>query len=213
MIIKFLNKENTMQIEYKGTKISTCKHVYEPAGDTFLMMDALEDINIKSTDSILEIGTGTGIIALYAAKRARHVTAVDINPYALECAKKNAELNNIKNIDFIKSNLFTNICKKYDVILFNTPYLPQEKSETTADIIEYAWNGGETGRETTDKFLDMVCHHLKEAGQILILDSDNSKYQDTLDMLRKKGLESKIVKRMNLFFEELVVVLAKKAII
>ena len=199
-----------MQIENKGTKISTCRHVYEPSEDTFLLIDSLEYLNIKPRDNILEIGTGTGIIALHAAKHASHVTATDINPYALECAKKNAELNNIKNIQFIKSNLFANISKRYDIIIFNPPYLPQTKSETSDDIIDCAWNGGKDGRETTDKFLDQTSLYLKETGQILILDSSKSKYKKTFDTLEKKGFTVKIVKRTSLFFEELVVILAKK---
>ncbi len=199
-----------MQIEHKGTKISTCKHVYEPSEDTFLLMDSLEYLNIKPTDNILEIGTGTGIIALHAAKHAKQVTATDINPYALKCAKKNANLNNINNIEIIKSNLFANISKKYNIILFNPPYLPQEKSETSGDIIDCAWNGGESGRETTDKFLNLAPLYLKETGQILILDSSKSKYKKTLDTLKKKGFTVKIVKHTNLFFEELVVIHARK---
>ncbi|RLG13869.1 MAG: methyltransferase [Candidatus Nanohalarchaeota archaeon] len=199
-----------MRIEHKGTKISTCKHVYEPSEDTFLLMDSLRYLNIRPTDNILEIGTGTGIIALHAAKHAKQVTATDINSYALNCAKKNAELNNINNIEIIKSNLFANISKRYNIIIFNPPYLPQEKSETSDDIIDCAWNGGKDGRETTGKFLNLAPLYLKETGQILILDSSKSKYKKTLDTLRKKGFTVKIVKRMNLFFEELVVIKAKK---
>ena len=198
-----------MQIEYKGTKISTCNHVYEPSEDTFLLMDSLDALNIKPTDTILEIGTGTGIIALHTAKCASHVTATDINPYALECAKKNASKNNIKNIQFIKSNLFTNITRKYDIIIFNPPYLPQAKEETTDDIIDCAWNGGKSGRETTGKFLDHAPLYLEEQGQILILDSGKSDYKKSIDTLEKKGFITKITKRLNLFFEELVVILAK----
>ena len=201
-------QKTTMQIEHKGTKISTCKHVYEPSEDTFLLMDSLEYLNIKPKDTILEIGTGTGIIAIHAAKHANHVTATDINPYALECAKKNA--NNIKNIQFIKSNLFAGINRKYNRIIFNPPYLPQEKSETSDDIIDCAWNGGKDGRETTGKFLNQAPLYLKETGQILILDSSKSKYEKTLDTLKKNGFTAKIVKRTSLFFEELVVIQAKK---
>ncbi|MFH1433241.1 MAG: HemK2/MTQ2 family protein methyltransferase [archaeon] len=199
-----------MEIDYKGVSVKTCDDVYEPAEDTFLLMDALESIDIKETDNVLEIGTGTGIIAIYAAKRARHVTAVDINPDAVDCAKMNAKRNNVKCMDVFQSDLFSNAGCRYDLIIFNPPYLPVGEGEATDEMIARAWNGGRSGREITDKFLVQAPSHLTQSGRIVILDSSKSRYQKTVEVLEKCGLDVKIACRMKFFFEELVVIIAKR---
>ena len=80
------------------------EHVYEPAEDTFLIA---EKMKITNNDIVLDLGTGCGILAVLAAKIAKKIIAVDINPHAIEYAKKNAEINLKKEKnDFRKGNLF-----------------------------------------------------------------------------------------------------------
>lgn len=198
-----------MQIEYKGTKIQTSDDVYEPSEDTFLLLEALDSIGLKETESVLEIGTGTGIIAIHMARHATSVTAVDINPHATECARKNAKANGIKNIEIKESDLFENVGKKYDLIIFNPPYLPEEKKDTKKDIIECSWDSGKSGRNTTDRFLKDAPLHLKDKGRIIIVGSSRSRYKKTVDALKKKGFAVSIIGRLNLFFEELAVIHAE----
>ncbi len=199
-----------MQIEYRGTQIQTCKHVYEPAEDTFLLLAALESQNLKEADRVLEIGTGTGIIAIHMAKTTKHVVAVDINQYAVECARNNTQRNRIKNIEIIESDLFQKVSGKYDVIIFNPPYLPTGKDEKVDDAVGCAWDGGRSGRKVTDKFLRQAPSYLTKTGKIIIIDSSKSKYQKTICALESSGFSAKIVKHLNLFFEELVVIMAER---
>ena len=111
-------------IKYQGMEFQTCNNVYEPAEDTFLLGD---NLMVRKSDSVLEIGTGTGIIAILASKKAQIVTAIDINKYAVECARINAEIN-IANVDIRLGNLFEPVIdEKFDLILFNTPYLPTKR--------------------------------------------------------------------------------------
>src|SRR3990167_44038 len=74
---------------------------------------------------IIDIGTGTGCIAIALAKffKNSEIFAIDINPVALELAKENAELNQIKNIKFVESDLFSNFNEKVDLIVSNPPYI------------------------------------------------------------------------------------------
>jgi len=74
---------------FKGCVFYVDENVYEPAEDTFLLA---ENLKVEPEDFVLDMGTGCGILAVLAAKKARKVVAVDINPYAIECAKKNAVL-------------------------------------------------------------------------------------------------------------------------
>ena len=126
-------------IKYQGMEFQTCEKVYEPAEDTFLLA---ENLKVKKTDRVLEIGTGTGIIAVITSKITENVIAVDINEYAVECARKNAKINQ-SDIDIRLGDLFDSVeDEKFDLILFNTPYLPTDEDERIDDELEVAWDGG-----------------------------------------------------------------------
>ena len=76
-------------------EIETDELVYVPSDDTFLLA---ENLDINYGDSVLEIGTGTGLVAMYASKLTDKVIATDINFNALELAEKNLKKNNINNV-------------------------------------------------------------------------------------------------------------------
>ena len=65
------------------------ENVYEPAEDSFLFA---ENLDVKEGERVLDVGTGCGILGIIAAKKAGEVVAVDVNPYAVRCAKENARL-------------------------------------------------------------------------------------------------------------------------
>ncbi len=128
--------------------------VYEPSDDSFLLID---NLNINPGEKVLEIGTGSGIVAMYASKVADEVVATDINFNAIEIAEKNFLLNNIDNINILFGDLFEPLKsegfnEKFDVILFNTPYLPTENDEVLEDDLNYAFDGGLDGRKIIDPF-------------------------------------------------------------
>lgn len=185
--------------ELYGLQIKTSGRVYEPAEDTFLLISALQKSDLKNK-TVLEIGTGSGIVALFAAQLAKSVIAVDINPNAVKCAKENAARNKIKNIKFKKSDLFKNISEKFDIIIFNPPYLPDEP--ITQDI---ALDGGPDGRKVIERFLICAPKFLNPKGKILLLESSLSHYEKTLEHIKKIGLSAEIVTRQKFDWEELVV--------
>lgn len=189
-----------MRISYKDLKIRFCEHVYEPREDSFLLADNLD---IKKTDKVLDVGTGTGIQALIAAKKAKEVTAVDFNKFAVKCAKENAKLNKLKNITVFGSNLFSRVKGKYDLITFNPPYLPT-KSE------DLAWDGGQDGREVINRFLNQFEKHLSKNGRVLMIGASLSDYKKTISILRKKEFRVSIKDKKKLPWEEIVVISANK---
>ncbi len=69
------------------------ENVYEPAEDSFLFAENLE---VEKGAQVLDVGTGCGILGIFAAEKAALVIAVDLNPYALRCAKENSALNNVR---------------------------------------------------------------------------------------------------------------------
>lgn len=190
-------------LELYGLKIGVCGNVYEPAEDTFLLISALEKMDLKEK-SVLELGTGSGIISLILAKRAKLIIAADINPEAVKCAKENAKLNGIKNAEFIESDLFSNIKEKFDIIIFNPPYLPCEK--ITSDI---ALDGGADGRKVIERFLEGAPKFLNPRGKIYILESSLSDYRKTLAQFKKYAVSAGIVARRKFDWEELVIIDAR----
>lgn len=192
--------------EYKDITYHTRPQVYQPAEDTFLLAGNLE---VERMSRALEIGTGTGLIAILTARRARQVIATDINPQALNCALKNIIDNKAYNVELREGDLFEPVAdEKFDLILFNTPYLPVDKDETVDEELDAAWNGGPTGRDVIDRFLDGVKDHLNPRGKIQLVQSSLSGNLETLQRLEELGFEASITAREKGFFEEMVVITA-----
>lgn len=189
-------------------KINIDDNVYIPAEDSYLLADNLE---IKQGQSVLEIGTGSGIVAMYASRLTDNITVTDINFDACELARKNFEDNGIENIEILFGNLFEPVKnRKFDVILFNTPYLPTEEDEVLDDTINYAFDGGLNGRKVIDLFLNEVGNHLNDNGIVQIIQSSLSGNEETLEKLDQLGFVSEIVAKEHFFFEDITLINAYK---
>lgn len=202
----WLNKK----VFFKKFVFKVHKNVYEPAEDSFLFA---ENLHVKKDEFVLDIGTGCGILAVVATDTAASVVAVDINPYAIKCARENARLNRVtEKTSFIQCDLFSpmRIAEKFDSILFNAPYLPSEPSEGKS-WLEHAWNGGITGRQVINHFISTAPRYMKENGCILLMQSTISNVDETLQRFAKKGLKTSIVAELAVpFFEKIVLVKAER---
>ncbi|MCL2157461.1 MAG: class I SAM-dependent methyltransferase [Methanobrevibacter sp.] len=187
-------------------EIETDEMVYEPSDDSFLLA---ENLIINSGDEVLEIGTGSGIVAMYASKKTDKIVATDINFNAIELAEKNFTSNGLENIQLFLGNLFEPVKdQKFDVILFNTPYLPTESSEILDDNLNYAFDGGLDGREVIDEFLNQVKNHLNHDGRLQLIQSSLSKIEETISRLNDLGFKVEITASEKFFFEEIVLITA-----
>lgn len=174
--------------------------VYEPAEDSFFLA---ENIKPPPKGRVLDVGTGSGILALFAAETASYVLGVDVNPHAVNLAKENAEINGIKNAEFRVGDLFSCIKSDevFDVIIFNPPYLPVKES----DALGKAWSGGAKGMEVIRRFISSASKHLKKEGTIFLLASSLNDINEIKKLFSEEGLSCSIVARKRLFFEELMV--------
>ena len=188
--------------------INTDNNVYVPAEDSYLLAD---NLLIKDGQSVREIGTGPGIVAMYASKLTDEITVTDINFDACRLAEKNFRENGIENIEILFGNMFEPVKnRKFDVILFNTPYLPTEDGEVLEDTINYAFDGGLNGRKVIDVFLNEVGNHLNEGGIVQLIQSSLSGNEETLDMLDKSGFIAEIAASEHFFFEDITLINAYK---
>jgi len=184
--------------------ITTDENVYIPAEDSYLLAENLE---IEAGQSVLEIGTGSGIVAMYASRLTDNITVTDINFDACELAQKNFEANGIENIEILFGNLFEPVkSRKFDVILFNTPYLPTEDDEVIEDNLNYAFDGGLNGRKVIDLFLNEVPNHLNDGGIVQLIQSSLSDNSRTLDMLDELGFIAEIAASEHYFFEDITLI-------
>ncbi|AKB50749.1 putative methyltransferase [Methanosarcina barkeri str. Wiesmoor] len=199
-----------VEIEYRKTriKLGDTDLVYEPAEDSFLLADAaLKDA--KPGMRILEIGTGSGFVSsvLLTNLKEIYLVATEINPHAARCAKMNG-------VKVIRTDLFKGIKSKnpenlFDLILFNPPYLPTSEEEKVPGWLNYAFDGGISGRDTLDRFLDEVRDYLKLGGEILVLISSITGLDAVKAKMEKLGFEVEVVARKKVSFEELMVVKGK----
>ncbi len=186
------------------------QEVYMPAEDSFLIA---ENMLLKEDELILDMGVGCGILSILAAEKAKKVVAIDINPLALSCSKDNIKRNAVNgNVDLLCGDLFSPLKNegRFDLILFNAPYLPS-KLFTRDSWISYAWVGGINGRQVIDRFLLEASSYLKNTGRILLVQSTLANVNETLKRLKKTEFVPVITARQKLaFFEELVVIQANK---
>jgi release factor glutamine methyltransferase len=167
--------------------------VYQPSEDSYLLQRHVAEL---VRGRVLDMGTGSGIQAVTASQNARvtHVVAADINPEAIEAAKKRAtEAGVAHKVTFIISDLFEEINGLFDWIIFNPPYLPSE-----GGIPDPIWNGGNSGCETITRFLDDAKNHLIKGGSILLIYSS-----ETGITIGGYGYHWEILEELPLFFERL----------
>ncbi len=168
--------------------------IYEPLEDSFLLSKYVKKY---AKGKVLDMGTGSGIQAETALKNTKDVIAVDINQECVNFVRK-------KKIKCIKSDLFELVEGKFDLIIFNPPYLPYDKREPEDSRL--ATTGGKKGYELLERFLKEAKPFLKKEGKILLvcssLTGNIEKIFKNLNYNFKK-LETKKLP----FFEELYVYL------
>lgn len=148
---------------------------------------------VKKGDLVLDLATGSGIIAIFCAEKARKVIATDINPRAINFARFNAILNNVENkIEFREGNLFEPVKgMRFDLIIWNGPTLAvpnvPEKYPT------YCF-GGPDGLMFTKKFIKQVLLYLTKKGKMQWLNPSLGTYTEpeSLKLVRELWKNKKL---------------------
>lgn len=176
--------------------IDTEPDVYNPSDDSYML---LKVVDVARDGAFLEVGSGTGLIAIHAAKLGAKVTATDINPHAVELTRRNASKNKLR-VQALQSDLFENVSGYFDVIAFNPPYLPSDSTSTS--WIERSWSGGEKGSEISAGFLNQAWRHLAPSGRIYMVLSSLTGLTAVLKAARDR-YESELIEEQRMFFESL----------
>jgi HemK-related putative methylase len=148
---------------------------------------------------VLDMGTGSGIGAVFAAKHARRVVAVDINAAAVRCANINAHLNHLEHkIDPRHGDLFAPVSgERFDLVLFNPPFL----RGTPRDDRDRAWRS----TDVAERFSAGLGAHLKPGGSALVLLSTFGDGRVFLEEFRKQNLEISVLAERRFINERLTI--------
>ena len=154
------------------------------------MQEALKKQIKNKNIKVLEIGVGSGIqLKTLKQLEIKNISGVDINSEAVKYCKQ-------QGFNCIQSDLFEKIKGKFNLIIFNPPYLPEDKREPKKS--QLATTGGKKGSEIINKFLKQAKKHLEKEGKIFLLVSNLTKN------INFKGYNKKIISQKKVFFEELI---------
>ncbi|MFD5585907.1 MULTISPECIES: HemK2/MTQ2 family protein methyltransferase [unclassified Streptomyces] len=174
--------------------------VYAPQDDTRLLAGALSDEPLPPGSAVLDVGTGSGALALEAARRGMRVTAVDVSRRAVWSARLNARRCGLR-LRIRRGNLFEPVRgQTFDLIVANPPYVPAPDGLRARRGAARAWDAGQDGR----LLLDRICREgpdlLRPGGVLLIVHSALSDPGRTVTCLREAGLKASVTRRHRIGF-------------
>ena len=156
-----------------------------------------EFLNIYREDTVLEIGTNTGALLLYASEfNPKKMIGIDINEKAIELAKKNMELNGINNCELIVADGNTYQNEEVDVIIFNPPYFKTKKEEQSKN--EYLNLAKHEDNFSLESMINCISRNLKNNGTLFFL-FQTSRLNEVLTLLNKKHI---VVKELKFVYDK-----------
>lgn len=169
--------------------------VYPPQADTGLLGDALAREDIGPRTEVLEIGTGTGMLALHAASRGARVTAVDVSRAAVTTARLNAWRHRLPLRVLHGDFQARTAGRRFDLVVTNPPYVPAPGDRLPSRGPERAWDAGPDGRRVIDRICAGAPALLRPGGVLLMVHSGMCGAEETISRLAGVGLAAEATAR------------------
>ncbi|HGL1512736.1 TPA: peptide chain release factor N(5)-glutamine methyltransferase [Streptococcus pneumoniae] len=199
------------QADFYGMHLKVDERVLISRPETEELVELILTENLETNLSVLDIGTGSGAIALALAKNRPDwsVTAADVSQEALDLANENAKNQNLQ-IFFKKSDCFTEISEKYDIIVSNPPYISREdESEVGLNVLysepHLALFADEDGLAIYRRIAEDAKDYLKDGGKIY-LEIGYKQGQSVPELFRKHLPEKKVRTLKDQFGQDRMVV-------
>ncbi|HZG04052.1 MAG TPA: HemK2/MTQ2 family protein methyltransferase [Streptomyces sp.] len=179
--------------------------VYAPQADTWLLRRALQDAALAPGARVLDLCTGTGVLAMAALRMgAAEAVALDASPRAVLAARCNAWLHRlpltVRRGDLAEAVAEAGDGRRFDVVLANPPYVPSPDRELPRRGAAMCWDGGPDGRAVLDRLCAGAPALLAPGGTLLLVHSELCDTDRTLDLLYGEGLEPSVVARSTIPF-------------
>lgn len=171
--------------------------VYAPQHDSHLLIDAMASEVALENRTVLDLCTGTGIVAIAAAQLGAHsVTAIDISRRAIRCARRNARASGVR-IQARVGGLYEALARgPYDIVVCNPPYVPAAEGDGPSlqdPGPSQAWDAGPEGRMMLDPLCDSASRLLSGDGVMLIVQSEFADPERSIRMLRRRRIYAETV--------------------
>ncbi|WP_374984606.1 HemK2/MTQ2 family protein methyltransferase [Streptomyces fradiae] len=174
--------------------------VYAPQSDTYLLQDAIAREDLPHGAEVLDVGTGSGALALAAARRGARVTAVDRSRRAVLTARLRAVLAG-QRVRVLRGDLLEPAAgRRFDLIVCNPPYVPSPHRLPPRRGAAVAWDAGPDGRAVLDRVCDGAAGLLRPSGVLLLVHSALSGVEPTVERLERAGLRATVVRRASVPF-------------
>jgi release factor glutamine methyltransferase len=185
-----------------GSRPDSCTPpgVYAPQTDSHILVAALQQASLVNGRTVVDLCTGSGVAALAAARGgARRVTAWDICPKAVRCARHNAAVAGVAVQTFLGPLDAAGAGAPYDVVLANPPYVPAPE-DTTRELVHddappLACDAGTDGRLVLDRLCALAPTLLADGGTMLLVQSEFADIDRSLRSLRAAGMKADVVAR------------------
>lgn len=175
--------------------------VYRTEDDTELLIGVMRRGSYAVDRRVLDIGTGSGALAIAAARAgATSVTAVDLSWRSVAATWMNSRLNRAA-VSVRHGDLFAPVAgRRFELVVANPPYVPSESSVLPRHPIARAWDAGPDGRALLDRICAGAGDILTPNGDLLLVHSELSGTQRTLDALTEAGLRAQVLARASVPF-------------
>jgi release factor glutamine methyltransferase len=185
------------ELEAHGIRYRVERDVYDPSDDTFLLIEAVRRL---SPGRFLDVGTGSGLVAIAAARAGHDVTATDRSPEALRLARANARLNGVR-LALVRADLLRGLqVDWFEAVVFNPPYLPTAAEERLSGPLNAAFDGGPDGLGVTRRFLEQLP---PGHAPVLLVATSLQPAGEWESLLARRGLRATVVSERALPHERL----------
>jgi release factor glutamine methyltransferase len=169
--------------------------VHRPISDTWMLAEQMRAEIGAGRRRVLDVCTGTGALAIEAARAGADATAVDISRRSVASARVNAALHRVR-VRTLRGDLFAPVRdRSFDLIVTNPPYVPGPSDQLPARGLERAWYAGTDGRALVDRICEEAAARLAPGGVLLLVHSSLNDERETLRRLSAAGLEASVAAR------------------
>ena len=182
-----LREREATDVSYLGRRFVVPPQVFPPAPMSELLGNAVLQ-EVQGSDRVLDMGTGCGVNAILAAAQSADVVGVDINPYAIAAAQKNADINGVASrIKFYESDVFKRVDGNFDLIVFDPPFrwfAPRDELEAAIADENYG---------ALTRFMGEVRSRLRIGGRMLLFFGSSGDLDYLHSLIGMSGFDKEVV--------------------